>query len=167
MILDFDNIKPTIHEDAFIAHSADIIGRVRIEKDASIWFGTVVRGDINQINILEGSNIQDNSVIHVDEKHSVNIGRNVTVGHGVILHGCTIEENCLIGMGSVILNGAKIGNNTIVAAGSLIAQNKEIPSGVLCMGSPAKVVRDLTEEEIESIRIAAKKYIETSKKYFR
>lgn len=167
MILNFENIKPTIHKEAFIAHSADIIGRVKIEKNANIWFGVVIRGDVNEINILEGSNIQDNSVIHVDENHSANIGKNVTVGHGAIIHGCTIEENCLIGMGSIILNGAKIGNNTIVAAGSLVSQNKEIPSGVLCMGSPAKVVRELTEEEIESIRISTKKYIEASKKYFR
>lgn len=165
--MDFDNIKPIIHKDVIVAYSADIIGRVEIDKNASIWFGVVIRGDVNEINILEESNIQDNSVIHVDENHSANIGKNVTVGHGTIIHGCTIGENCLIGMGSIILNGAKIGNNTIVAAGILVSPNKDIPSGVLCLGSPAKVIRELTEEENEGIKISTKKYIETSKKYFR
>lgn len=167
MIIDFDNNKPDIDKDAFVAKSVDIIGEVKIEKDVSIWFGSVLRGDINYIHICEGSNIQDNSIIHGDKTYSTFIGKMVTVGHGAIVHGATIEDNCLIGMGSIILNGAKVGTNTIVAAGSLIPQNKEIPSGVLCMGSPAKVIRELTQKEIEGIKSSAEHYIETSKKYNR
>ncbi|SHI97199.1 Carbonic anhydrase or acetyltransferase, isoleucine patch superfamily [Clostridium cavendishii DSM 21758] len=165
MILEFLNKTPKIDSDVFIAPSSDIIGDIEIEKDASIWFGAVLRGDVNKIKISRGVNVQDNSVIHVDEDYEVFIGENATIGHNAIIHGATIGNNSLIGMGAIILNGAKIGKNSIIAAGSLVPQNKEIPDGVLCMGSPAKVVRNLSMDEVEKIANSAKHYIKISKKY--
>lgn len=165
MILDFNGIKPVIDKTCYISESVDIIGDVVIEKDANIWFGTTIRGDMSKIYIGENTNIQENSVVHVDFNCETNIGKNVTIGHRTIIHGCTIADNVLVGMGSIILNGAKIGKNTIIGAGSLVTQNKEFEEGVLIMGSPAKVVRKLTEDEIKSIEQSAKNYVEMSKKY--
>ncbi|MGL5244023.1 MAG: gamma carbonic anhydrase family protein [Sarcina sp.] len=165
MIIEIKGIKPNIDKEAFIAHSSDIIGDVEIGKDSSIWFGTVLRGDINHIKIGKETNIQDNSSIHVDYAHPVIIGDGVTIGHGAIIHGCTIEDECLIGMGAIILNGAIIGKNTIIAAGSLISQNKVIPEGVLIMGSPGKVVRELSKEEIEHIKLSRQNYIDAANLY--
>lgn len=161
----FDKVYPKVHEEAYIADNVDIIGKVDIEKDVSIWFGTVIRGDINSISIDERSNIQDNSTVHVDTNNPVIIGKNVTIGHNSIIHGCTIGNNVLIGMGSIVLNGATIGENTIIGAGSIVTENKNIPSGVLCFGSPAKVIRELSEEEIKNISASAERYIKLSKKY--
>lgn len=165
MILDFNGIKPVIDKTCYISESVDIIGDVVIEKNANIWFGTTIRGDMSKIYIGENTNIQENSVVHVDFNCETNIGKNVTIGHRTIIHGCTIADNVLVGMGSIILNGAKIGKNTIIGAGSLVTQNKEFEEGVLIMGSPAKVVRKLTEDEIKSIEQSAKNYVEMSKKY--
>ncbi|PJI07204.1 MULTISPECIES: gamma carbonic anhydrase family protein [Clostridium] len=166
MIYSYENKKPDINLSVFVAQSADIIGDVKIGQDSSIWFGVVIRGDSNYIKIGSGSNIQDNSVIHVNSNdNGVTIEDNVTVGHGVILHGCTVHSNCLIGMGSTIMDNAEIGEGSIVGANSLVTSGKKIPSGVLCMGSPAKVIRKLTEEEKLSIKENAKHYIEMGKKY--
>ncbi|MBQ6820601.1 MAG: gamma carbonic anhydrase family protein [Clostridium sp.] len=165
MILEFNGIKPVIDESCYISESVDIIGDVVIKKDANIWFGTTIRGDMNKIFIGENTNIQENSVVHVDTPYETYIGNNVTIGHRAIIHGCIIDDNVLIGMGSIILNGAKIGKNSIVGAGSLVTQNKEFEEGVLIMGSPAKVIRKLTEDEIKSIEKSAKNYVEISKKY--
>lgn len=165
MIYKFKGKKPNIHEKAFVAQSADLIGNVILEEDSNVWFGAVLRADVNSIYIGKGSNIQDNSVVHVDDekKTNVEIGNYVTVGHGVILHGCKIDDYSLIGMGTTILNGAEIGSFTIIGANSLVTSNKKIPSGVLCMGSPAKVIRKLTEKEIEHIKKASREYIKLSK----
>lgn len=165
MILNFNGIKPVIDKTCYISESVDIIGEVVIEKNANIWFGTTIRGDMSKIRIGENTNIQENSVVHVDFDCETDIGKNVTIGHRAIIHGCTISDNVLVGMGSIILNGAKIGKNTIIGAGSLVTQYKEFEEGVLIMGSPAKVVRKLTEDEINSIKQSAKNYVEISKKY--
>jgi len=158
--------KPEINESCFIAPSADIIGSVSIGEDSSVWFGTVIRGDGNYIKIGKGSNIQDNSIVHININGSpIIIGDNVTVGHGAILHGCKIEDNCLIGMGTTILDGTIIRKNTLIAAGSIVTGGKIIPSGVLCLGVPAKVIRKLSEEEVQEIKEAAKHYIMLSKEY--
>ncbi|MCR1950689.1 MULTISPECIES: gamma carbonic anhydrase family protein [unclassified Clostridium] len=165
MIKEFNGIKPVIDKTCYISESVDIIGEVVIEKNVNIWFGTRLRGDMNKIYIGENTNIQENSVVHVDFDYETIIGKNVTVGHGAIIHGCTISENVLVGMGSIILNGAKIGKNTIIGAGSLVPQGKEYEDGVLILGSPAKVIRKLTEDEIENIKKSANNYVELSKKY--
>jgi carbonic anhydrase/acetyltransferase-like protein (isoleucine patch superfamily) len=158
--------EPQVDNSCFIAKSADVIGDVIIEKDCSIWFGAVIRGDVNSIYIGEGSNVQDNSVLHVSEdKNPIEIGKNVTVGHGSILHGCKVGSNSLIGMGSTILDNAQIGEFTLIGAGSLVTENKIIPSGVLCMGRPAKVVRYLTEQEKQGLIESSKEYIKVSKEY--
>lgn len=166
MILKYKDHTPEIHESCFVAGSADIIGRVTLEEDCSIWFGAVLRGDCNSIHIGKGSNIQDNCTVHVGHVESVEIGEHVTVGHNAVIHGCKIGSNCLIGMGSTILNNAEIGENTIIGAGSLVTSGKKIPSGVLCMGSPAKVIRQLSDEEIEKvIKSGARFYLEEMKEY--
>ncbi len=165
MLKEFNNKKPIIDKSCYISESVDIIGEVVIEKNVNIWFGTRIRGDMNKIHIGENSNIQENSVVHVDSHCETNIGKNVTIGHGAIIHGCIISENVLVGMGSIILNGAKIGKNTIIGAGSLVPQGKEYEEGVLILGSPAKVIRKLTEDEIKSIEKSANNYVELSKKY--
>ena len=159
-----DNI-PTVHESCFVADSADIIGRVILEENCSIWFGAVLRGDCNSIHIGKGSNIQDNCTVHVGHTESVEIGEYVTVGHNAIIHGCKIGSHTLIGMGSTILNNVEIGEETIIGAGSLVTSNKKIPSGVLCMGSPAKIIRELTESEKEYIRNSAKFYLDEINEY--
>ncbi|AKA70768.1 gamma carbonic anhydrase family protein [Clostridium scatologenes] len=160
MIINYKDIKPVIDRSVFIAYSADVIGRVTLAQDVSIWYGTVLRGDCNSINIGKGSNIQDNCTVHIGNNSSVEIGEYVTVGHNAVIHGCKIGNNCLIGMGSIILNDAEIGDETIIGAGSLVTEGKKIPSGVLCMGSPARVIRELTEDEKEKIRNSAFEYIE-------
>lgn len=165
MIHSFENIYPKIAEGAYIAENVEVIGKVNIEEKVNIWFGTVIRGDINSIYIGKCTNIQDNSTVHVDTNNPVMIGENVTIGHNSIIHGCSIGNNVLIGMGSIILNGAIIGENTIIGAGSIVTENKKIPSGVLCFGSPAKVVRELTEEEIANIKASSTRYIDLSVKY--
>lgn len=152
-------------EDLFIAPGAVCMGDVALGKDCSIWYHATVRADRAPIKIGIGSNIQDNCVVHVDKGFSVTIGNYVTVGHGAILHGCQVGDGSLIGMGAIILNGAKIGKNCIVAAGALVTQNTEIPDGMLAMGSPAKVIRKLTEEEIASNRKNAEEYIEEAREY--
>ena len=165
MIYDFEKNVPEVHADAWVASNATLIGKVKLEKNSSIWFNAVLRGDIELITIGENSNIQDGSVLHTDPGYKLNVGKGVTVGHMVMLHGCQIDDDTLIGIGSVILNNAKIGKNCIVGANSLITENKIIPDNSLVVGSPGRVLRKVTEEEIQAIHENAKHYVEGSKKY--
>lgn len=165
MILKLDNIKPKIHENTFIANSADIIGNVEIFENVSIWFGAVLRGDVEKIVVGKNSNIQDNSTVHTDFGIPCIIGENVTVGHNVVLHSCNISDNVIVGMGSTILNGAKIAKNCLVGANSLVTHKLEYEEGVLILGNPAKIVRMLTDEEIEHIIKNANHYVENAKRY--
>lgn len=167
MIMSYKHYKPEIDTSAFVAENSTIVGRCFISEDCSIWFNTVLRADVNEIRVGRGTNIQDGCVVHCDDEYGTNIGENVTIGHNAIIHGCTIGSSCIIGMGSTILDGAVIGNNVIVGANSLITSGKTIPSGVLVMGSPAKVVRELTPEEIEGIRHSVKGYIILSREYMK
>ncbi len=153
-----------IDNSAFIAPSAIVLGDVNIGKDVGIWYHATIRGDREPISIGKGSNIQDNSVVHVDAGYPVVIGENVTVGHGAILHGCNVGDNSLIGMGAIIMNGAKIGKNCIVGAGALVTQGTEVPDNSLILGNPAKVRRAVTEEEIASNLRNAALYVEEAKK---
>ncbi len=164
-IYELNNIAPQIAASAFVADSAQVMGEVHIGADASIWFGTVIRGDTSTIRIGKGSNIQDGSVLHADVGKPLFIGDNVTAGHMVMLHGCTIGDETLIGIGAVVLNGAVIGKNCLVGAGSLVTEGKVFPDGSMIVGSPAKVVRELTPEQIEGIRQSAKHYIANAKNY--
>lgn len=157
------NTQPTIDPEAFIAEGAVVRGDVRIERNASIWYNAVLRGDVDSIAVGEGSNIQDGCVVHVDRGCPVRIGRNVTVGHGAIVHGCTIGDGTLIGMGAIILNGAVIDEGCIVGAGALVAQGKHIPAGTLVVGSPARTVRAVTPEEREHNLANAQLYIEEAR----
>lgn len=152
-------------KEYFIAPSADVYGKVELAKDVSIWFQAVLRGDNNTIKIDTGSNVQDGTIIHVDADAAVMIGKNVTIGHQCMLHGCTIEDGALIGMGSTILNHAKIGKNSLVGAGSLVTEEVEIPENVLAFGRPARVIRPLTREEIRKNKENAQQYVARSKEF--
>ncbi|MDP2842943.1 MAG: gamma carbonic anhydrase family protein [Acetobacterium sp.] len=149
----------------FIAKSADVVGKVKLGNFISVWFQVVLRGDVDSITIGDRTNIQDGSVVHVAAGYPTIIGEGVSIGHKAIIHGCEIGDNVLVGMGAIILNGAKIGENSIVGAGSLVTQGKVFPPNSLIMGSPAKVVRELKPEEIQSIRDNAEEYLETMKGY--
>lgn len=163
--MNYDGYSPIVSSSAYVAEGANIIGQTYIEEDASIWFGAVLRGDINKIEIGKMSNVQDNTTIHVSSDYPVSIGNYVTIGHNCVIHGCTINDYSLIGMGSIILDGADIGEYSIVGAGSLITSNKKFPPGVLILGSPAKVIRKLTEDEKNKIKKSAQNYVDTAKKY--
>lgn len=154
---------PQIHPSTYIAPGAHVIGNVELQEDTSVWFNAVLRGDNDKITIGKGSNIQDGVVVHLDEGYPVNVGENVIVGHNVTLHGCTVEDGALIGMGATILNGAVIGKGALVAAGALVPEGKVIEPGTLVAGVPAKVIRDLTDENIKRIKNGAGHYIENSR----
>ncbi|MDI3535623.1 MAG: hypothetical protein PWP16_362 [Eubacteriaceae bacterium] len=149
----------------FIAKSADVVGRVKLGNFVSIWFQAVLRGDVDSITIGDRTNIQDGTVVHVAPGHPTVIGDGVSVGHNAIIHGCSIGDNVLVGMGAIVLNGAQIGDNSIVGAGALVTQGKVFPPNSLIIGSPAKAVRALSEEEIQSIRDNAEEYLDTMKGY--
>lgn len=151
----------------FIAPDAQVIGRVEIKANASIWFSVVIRADVESITIGEGSNIQDGSVLHADPGYPLIIGRYVTVGHKAMLHGCTIGDNSLVGINSVILNGAKVGSFCLIGANALITENTIIPDGVMVLGSPAKVVRKLTEEECAALSLGAEHYMTNGQHFMR
>ena len=151
--------------DFWVAPNAVVIGDVSLKKNASVWFGSVLRGDNDPIILGENSNIQDNSVCHTDDGMPLIIGDNVTVGHKVILHSCTVGDNSLIGMGSTVLNKAKIGNNCLVGANALVTEGKEFPDNSLIVGSPAKVKRELTDMEKKIIELSALHYVENMKRY--
>jgi len=164
-VYDLGTQKPRIASGVFVAPDANVIGDVILEEGASIWFGATIRGDIETITVGKNSNIQDGSVMHTDANNPCTVRDNVTVGHMVMLHGCDIGDNSLIGIGSVILNGAKIGKNCIVGAKALITEGKEFPDGKLILGSPAKVVRDVTPEEIELMAASAERYAKRGQRY--
>lgn len=145
----------------FIAKSADVIGDVKIGNSSSVWYQAVLRGDVAPITVGDRSNIQDGTIVHGDKDHDTHIGNGVTIGHNCIIHGCTIGDNVIIGMGAIVLNGAVIGDNSIIGAGSLVTQNKVFPPNSMIFGSPAKVVRETSPEEVDHIKANAREYIES------
>ena len=153
-----DGISPQIHDDCWVAPDANVIGKIVLEAGSSIWFGATLRGDNEVIHVGAGTNVQENTVMHTDMGFPLTIGEGCTIGHKALLHGCTIGDNTLIGMGAVVLNGAKIGKNCLIGANALITENKEIPDGSLVMGAPGKVVRTLDEAAIEGLRQSALSY---------
>ena len=166
MIKPFNDIHPKIDATAFVADDAIIIGDVEIGEDASVWFGSVVRGDVNFIRIGARTNIQDMTVIHVSSKtHSTILEDEITVGHNVTLHGCHVEHGCLIGIGAILLDGVRVGRNSLVAAGSLLTPGTQIPPNSLVMGSPAKVKRELTDDELAYLDQSWRNYVELKKHY--
>ena len=162
---DFLDESPIVHSSAFIAHRADMIGAVTISEEASIWYGAVLRADIQEIVIGPRSNIQDGSVIHLEREQGTLVGQYVTVGHKAILHACTIDDEVLVGMGSIIMDGSRVGARSIIGAGALVTMDTEIPPGSLVLGSPAKVVRALSNDEQKSLKKWAENYVQLSRKY--
>lgn len=163
--MNFKNFSPQIGKDVFIAPNASLIGRCFVGDDSSIWYSCVIRADVNEIHIGKNTSIQDGSIIHVThyktnkQGHPTIIGNNVTVAHGVILHGCTIEDACLIGMGAIVIDGARIGKESIVGAGTLVTKGKIFPPRSLILGNPARLVRELNDQEVKSIYDSAKRYV--------
>ena len=164
-IYELDGVAPRIADTAWVADSAQVMGNVELGEQSSVWFGTVIRGDTEIIRIGARSNIQDASVLHADIGKPLTIGQDVTVGHMVMLHGCTIGDGSLIGIGAVVLNGAKIGKGCLVGAGSLVTEGKEFPDGSMIMGSPAKVVRQLSQEQVTGLRLGAQGYVGNAKRF--
>ncbi len=165
-VVSFRGVRPRIAEDVFVAELAAVVGDVEIGAGSSIWYGTVIRGDVEPIRIGEATSIQDNSVIHVTHGVSgTTVGDRVTVGHNVILHACTVEDECIIGMGSIILDRSRIGRGSIVGAGALVTPGTDIPPGSMVMGSPARVKRPLTDEERARIASSAAHYVELARTY--
>ena len=160
-----DDLAPAVADTAWVADSAQVIGRVTLAEGSSVWFGVVIRGDTEAISIGRASNIQDNSVLHADHGMPLVIGEQVTVGHQAMLHGCTIGDGSLIGIGAVVLNGAKIGKNCLVGAGALVTEGKEFPDGCMILGSPAKAVRQLSEAQIEALKLSAQHYMDNARRY--
>jgi carbonic anhydrase/acetyltransferase-like protein (isoleucine patch superfamily) len=160
-----DGVAPHLDPGAWVADSAQVMGKVSLAADTSVWFGTVIRGDTESITIGRGSNIQDGSVMHADVGKPIVVGNHVTVGHKVMLHGCTIGDESLIGIGAVVLNGAKIGRNCLVGAGALVTEGKEFPDGSMIIGSPAKAVRQLTPEQMEGLRWSARHYVANARRF--
>ena len=156
---------PQVADTAWVADTAQVMGAVDLADEASVWFGAVLRGDTERIRIGRGSNVQYGTVIHADIGFPVTLGEHVTVGHQVMLHGCTVGDGSLIGIQAVVLNGARIGRHCLVGAGSLVTEGKEFPDGSLIMGSPAKVVRTLTPEQIEGLRQSAVHYAENARRF--
>ena len=166
MILPHHGKNPQIHESCFVAPSADVIGEVTIGEETSIWFQVVIRGDVNTIDIGARTNIQDHSMLHVTRKTApLKVGDDVTVGHRVLLHGCTVGNRILVGMGAIIMDGAVIGDDSFVGAGALVTQGKKFPPNSLIMGTPAKVVRELKEEELAFLKTSAANYVADGKEY--
>ncbi len=164
-VYSLDGVAPRVAASAWIADSAQVMGDVELAEDASIWFGAVLRGDNEVLRIGRGSNIQDGSVLHTDIGKPLTIGEDVTVGHLVMLHGCTIGDGSLIGIGAIVLNGAKIGKGCLVGAGALVTEDKEFPDGSMIIGSPAKAVRQLTAEQLEGMRKGAAGYVNNARRY--
>lgn len=161
-----DGISPEIDPDAaFIAPDAILVGKICIGPDASVWFGAVLRGDNEPIKIGAGSNVQDNAVLHTDPGFPLTVGKGCTIGHKAILHGCTIGDNALVGMGATVLNGARIGRNCLIGAGALITEGADIPEGSLVIGTPARVVRALDEDAINGLEASAARYVTNGRRY--
>ncbi len=166
MIKSFQNFSPKIHETAFVADDAIVIGDVEIGTESSVWFGSILRGDVNYIRIGKRTNIQDGTIIHVSSKtHPTILEDEITLGHRVTLHGCHIETNCLIGIGAIILDGVRVGRNSLVAAGSLLTPNTNIPPRSLVLGSPAKVKRELSDAEVLDLEKFWRNYVSLSQIY--
>jgi carbonic anhydrase/acetyltransferase-like protein (isoleucine patch superfamily) len=165
MIRRYQNIRPEIDPAAWVARSAEVIGKVHLGPDVNVWYGTVIRGDVNEVRIGARTNVQDNAVIHVDRTFPCTIGEDVTIGHGAIVHGCTIGNSVLIGMGAIILDGAVIEDNVMIGAGALVSPGKHIPSGSLVVGSPGRIMRDLNEKELAHLKNSSKVYVEISKEH--
>ena len=161
----YKGIYPKIHESAYVAPTADIIGSVYIEEDCSVWHNAVLRGDVDDIIIRKGANVQDGCILHCSHNMKTTVGEGTTVGHNAVLHSCTVGNNSLIGMGAVVLDGAVIGDNCLVAAGALVTPGTNVPDGNMVMGSPAKIKRELTEVEINGIRENAEEYISLKNDY--
>ena len=159
------DIVPRIADSAWVADNARVIGQVELGEDASVWFGVVVRGDTERIAIGRGSNLQDNSVVHADVGFPVLVGENVTVGHQAMLHGCTIGDHSLIGIQAVVLNGAKIGSHCLVGAGALVTEGQSFPDGSLILGTPARVVRQLSPEQMLGLEKSAAHYVDNARRY--
>lgn len=166
MIVSIGTLKPHIHPSVFVAESAYIIGDVILEENSSVWFNAVIRGDVNYIRIGKRTNIQDGCLLHVrSEAGPLVIGSNVTIGHGAIVHGCTIRDNCLIGMGAIVLDNVEVHSYSLVAAGTVLLNNMIVPEGVLVAGVPGKIVRNLTVEERKMLDDSAQHYVDYAKKY--
>jgi len=157
--------SPADHGAAFVAENATLAGCVRLAKESSVWYGAVLRADTGCITIGENTNVQDNAVLHTGPGLDVKVGKGVSIGHGAIVHGCTVGDNTLIGMGAIVLNGAKIGSDCIVGAGALVTGKMDAPDGSMILGSPAKVLRPLKPEEIEGNRAAMEEYLEAAAQY--
>jgi carbonic anhydrase/acetyltransferase-like protein (isoleucine patch superfamily) len=164
-VYEVDGICPTVPESAWVADSAQVMGDVVLGEDVGIWFGVVARGDTATIRIGARTNIQDLSVLHADVGQPLTIGTGVTVGHKAVLHGCTVGDNSLIGIGAVVLNGAKIGQGCLVGAGALVTEGKEFPDGSMILGSPARVVRQLTPEQLQGLRLSADHYVANARRF--
>ena len=166
-IYELDGNAPQLAEGAWVAESAEVIGKVELHRSANIWPKVVIRGDNDLIQVGEGSNVQDASVLHTDPGYPLLIGKNVTVGHQVMLHGCSIGDGSLIGIGAVILNGARIGKHCLVGAGALVTEGKEFPDGSMIIGSPAKAVKELSPEQIAGIGEIAGRYVKNAQRYIK
>ncbi len=166
MIRPFREKAPRVAQDAFVAHSADVVGDVAIGPRSSIWYGAVLRGDVESIRIGSETSIQDNTVIHVDSSgFSTIVGDRVTVGHSVVLHGCRIGDDALIGIGSIVLNGAEVGDGAMIGAGSVVTPGTKIPAGMLALGSPARVKRPVTDEERRHVRLGVENYVQLGREH--
>lgn len=166
MLITYQGIKPNVHDSVFIAEGAKIIGDVEIGKESSVWYNTVIRGDVNYIRIGERTNVQDNSVLHVThKKYPLIIGSNVTIGHNAVVHACTIRDFCLIGMGAVVMDHAVVGPHALVAAGSVVLEHFEVPEGTLVAGVPARIRRKLTDEERRGLEQSAQNYVDYVQSY--
>lgn len=165
MIEPFEDHWPEIDETAFVAASADLIGRVRIGSEASVWYNATLRGDIHEIEVGPRSNVQDNAVLHVESNRGCYLGELVTIGHGAIVHACKVSDEVLVGMGATVLDGAVIGERSIIGANALVTMNMDIPPGSLVLGSPGRVVRQLSREEQKEVRVWAQKYVENRRKF--
>ena len=165
MILIYQGIKPRIHASAFVAPGADVIGKVTLGRNSSIWFGCVLRGDVNRIEIGEATNIQDGSILHVDDDHPCLIAHHVHVGHHANLHGCRVDTGAMIGIGAIVLSGAHVGKEAIIGAGSVVLEGTKIPPRSLAVGAPARVVRKLTAKDIGYIKRWVAKYVQLARAY--
>lgn len=164
-LYELDGVAPQLADSAWVADSAQVMGNVRLAEGSSVWFGAVLRGDTETISVGKDSNVQDGTVMHADYGFPLVVGERVTIGHQVMLHGCQIGDETLIGIGATVLNGAKIGKNCLVGARSLVTEGKEFPDGSMILGSPAKVVRQLTPEQIDGLRRSAAHYVENAERY--
>jgi len=165
VIRPFECHEPSFPATVFVASGAHVIGQVSLGADSSVWFNVVLRGDINSITIGERTNIQDGTIMHVTGAHPVVVGSDVTIGHRAIVHGCTIGNSCLIGMGSIVLDGARVGDHSLVAAGAVVLQDFAVPEGSLVAGVPGKIIRQLTDDERSHIMKSARNYVEYARRF--